>query len=53
MPMHYGHPEDGDKLCRCPRCGWSGTLHQTDEFTPDSGGESFQVCPEVRPPKFR
>ena len=46
MPMHYGHPEDGDKLCRCPRCGWSGTLHQTDEFTPASGGESFQVCPK-------
>ena len=49
MPMHYGHPEDGDKLCRCPRCGWSGTLHQTDEFTPASGGESFQVCPKCAP----
>ncbi|EKB6927500.1 hypothetical protein OOV68_004809, partial [Salmonella enterica subsp. enterica serovar Infantis] len=35
----------GDKPCRCPRCGWSGTLHQTDEFTPASG-ESFQVCPK-------
>ena len=49
MPMHYGHPEDGDKPCRCPRCGWSGTLHQTDEFTPASGGESFQVCPKCAP----
>jgi hypothetical protein len=26
MHMHYRHPEDGDKPCRCPRCGWSGTF---------------------------
>ena len=44
--MHYRHPEDGDKRCYCPRCGWTGTLHQTDEYTPNEGGESFQVCPK-------
>ena len=49
MPMHYRHPEDGEKPCRCPRCGWSGTLHQSDEFTPNEGGESFQVCPRCGP----
>ena len=40
---------DADKPCRCPRCGWSGTLHQSDEFTPNEGGESFQVCPKCAP----
>lgn len=49
MHMHYRHPEDGEKPCRCPRCGWSGTLHQSDEFTPNEGGESFQVCPRCGP----
>ena len=49
MHMHYRHPEDCDKRCYCPRCGWSGTLHQADEFTPASGGESFQVCPKCAP----
>ena len=48
MHMHYRHPEDCDKRCYCPRCGWSGTLHQADEFTPASG-ESFQVCPKCAP----
>lgn len=26
MPMHYGHPEDGDKPCRCPRCTQTGEV---------------------------
>ena len=49
MHMHYRHPEDGEKPCHCPRCGWSGTLHQSDEFTPNEGRESFQVCPRCGP----
>ena len=44
--MQYKHSEDGEKRCHCPRCGWSGTLHQTDEYTPSEGGESLQVCPK-------
>lgn len=44
--MQYRHPEDGEKRCMCPACGWRGTLHQTEEFTPNEGGESFQVCPK-------
>ena len=34
MHMHYRHPEDGEKPCHCPRCGWSGTLHQSDSSRP-------------------
>ena len=49
MHMHYRHPEDGEKPCHCHRCGWSGTLHQSDEFTPNEGRESFQVCPRCGP----
>lgn len=42
--MQYRHPEDGEKRCMCPACGWRGTLHQTEEFTPNEGGESFQFA---------
>ena len=43
--MRYEHPEDGEKACHCPVCGWHGTLHQTDEFTPAESQEPVQVCP--------
>lgn len=41
----YKHSEDGDKLCKCPRCGWTGTLHQTEELQ-QVGEEPVQVCPK-------
>lgn len=49
MPMHYRHREDGEKRCYCPWCAWTGTLHETDEYKPDDGRESFQVCPKCAP----
>ena len=42
MPLHYRHSEDGEKRCYCPWCSWTGTLHETDEYKPDDGRESFQ-----------
>lgn len=42
--MQYKHSEDGEKLCKCPRCGWTGTLHQTEELQ-QVGEEPIQVCP--------
>lgn len=44
--MQYNHPEDGEKPCYCPKCGWHGTLHQTDEYRPTDSCESVQVCPK-------
>ena len=38
---------DDDKPCTCPKCGWTGTLGQTDDYTP-TGGEPVAVCPKCR-----
>lgn len=34
--------------CRCPRCGWLGTLHDTDDYWPTTG-DPFSVCPRCEP----
>ena len=25
---------DADKPCRCPRCGWLGTIHDAEAYQP-------------------
>lgn len=44
--MKYELAEDGAKLCRCPVCGWSGTLHETEAF--DKLNENFEIVETVQ-----
>jgi hypothetical protein len=39
--------------CRCPRCGWLGTLHDTHEYRPTDADfnelQAVNVCPRCAP----
>lgn len=39
---------DAETPCRCPRCGWLGTIHDSDLFKPAAGVE-LNVCPRCAP----
>ena len=45
MTMVYKYYEDGEKLCRCPECGWTGKLHDTEGYE-DAGLPRIQICPK-------
>lgn len=40
---------DADRPCRCPRCGWLGTIHDSDQFTPQGTSDVLDVCPRCAP----
>jgi hypothetical protein len=37
-----------DTPCRCPRCGWLGTVHDAHEYHPDEL-QTLNVCPRCAP----
>ena len=43
--MNRQYPDDDAKPCRCPACGWTGTLGQTHDYEPEPG-ETVCVCPK-------
>ena len=44
---------DTDTPCRCPRCGWLGTIHDTHEYRPTDADcnelQAINVCPRCAP----
>ena len=36
---------DADKPCRCPRCGWLGTIHDAEAYQPLAHLEPLNICP--------
>lgn len=42
---------DADTPCRCPRCGWLGTIHDSHQFTQQGAEASdvMDVCPRCAP----
>ena len=36
---------DADKPCRCPRCGWLGTIHDAEAYQPLAHLEPLHICP--------
>ena len=34
-----------DKPCRCPRCGWLGTIHDAEAYQPLAHLEPLNICP--------
>ena len=43
---------DADKPCRCPRCGWLGTIHDAEAYQPLAHLEPLNIC-RAAPPKPR
>lgn len=37
-----------DTPCRCPHCGWLGTVHDAHEYRPDEL-QTLNVCPRCAP----
>ena len=36
---------DRDDPCRCPRCGWLGTIHDAEAYQPLAHLEPLNICP--------
>ena len=36
---------DADTPCRCPRCHWLGTIHDSEAYQPMAGLEPLNICP--------
>ncbi len=36
---------DAGKPCRCPRCGWLGTIHDAEIYQPLAHLEPLNICP--------
>ena len=39
---------DADKPCRCPRCGWLGTIHDAEAYQPLAHLEPLNISPALR-----
>ena len=44
---------DADKPCRCPRCGWLGTIHDAEAYQPLAHLEPLNICPRCCQPASR
>ena len=36
---------DAATPCRCPRCGWLGTIHDAEAYQPLAHLEPLNICP--------
>ena len=36
---------DAATPCRCPRCGWLGTIHAAEAYQPLAHLEPLNICP--------